>query len=346
MAWFFRGKNKKKLIKSIIRNHHILDFDTSYSVTLFNHLKERFFIGVHFGHFTDGSDYLNECDFCLVSKSYELKCNENMIRMPLVSRNFTPKCFYNKNQKKHWDVLCIARNSRFKHLDLFLKSVRRLYDSDHNFKILLVCPKIKNETYNSSLMKDYYQNFSFNERENFTILRLSSEMSFKGVSYDMIVELFNLSKVFTLFSNIEGGSKVISEALCCGLPVTVLRDMKGGGLDYLDQNNSVLFDSFEDAHTSWIDAIDNYERFNGISENAIKLLGEEQSLIELKNQFHLLYEKHGQQFDGKLINTDRLNIRLPAHLNEDVPWSSGTYVTADILSDNQFSVFLKKLGVP
>ena len=105
-------------------------------------------------------------------------------------------------------------------------------------------------------------------------------------------------------------------------------------------------DSFEDAHTSWIDAIDNYERFNGISENAIKLLGEEQSLIELKNQFHLLYEKHGQQFDGKLINTDRLNIRLPAHLNEDVPWSSGTYVTADILSDNKFSVFWKKLGVP
>ena len=105
----------------------------------------------------------------------------------------------------------------------------------------------------------------------------------------------------------------------------------------------MFFSSYDTAHEVLIEAVENYENFKDTSEQIRKHLGETESLEKLKEYFEILFEKHSQKFDGNLINTDRLNFRLPAHLNEDVGWVKTRFETADILSDEQLDKFMKNL---
>ena len=192
-------------------------------------------------------------------------------------------------------------------------------------------------------MDDYYSLFSSNERQNFSIMLLSSNLSFLGLPFEVMSHFYNSSKIFTLFSNEEGGSRVISEALLCGLPVVVKDNLEGGGRDFLSKDNSILFSSFENAHESLIRAVENYDLFKVENETLRQSLSEEFSLEKLKEYFKKLFEENGQTFDGKLINTDRLNIRICGHLNEDIQWAKDRSGTADIASHKQLKIFMKNL---
>ena len=353
MAWFFPGKNKIKLIKSFVKNPslrkgaEVMKNPSSKSITTYQKIRDHFYIGVHIGGDLAGQNLFDDCDFYLASDSCDMKKVKNIFRIPLVSRNFTPKCFYNRHQKKYWDILSISRNPKFKNLNQFLKSIRKIYGLGYDFKVLLICQKNKNENNNdkfyTSLMDDYYSLFSYNERQNFSLLRLSSDVAFPGLSHELMAHFYNSAKVFTLFSQVEGSSKAVSEALCCGLPVVIKHDLRGGARDYLDKTNSIFFDTYDNAHEALIHAVKNYENFDIDSEKQQKALGEENSLDKIKEYFNILYEKNGQKFDGELINTDRLNVRFPAHLNEDIGWAKTRFETADILSEEQLAKFMKNL---
>ena len=127
--------------------------------------------------------------------------------------------------------------------------------------------------------------------------------------------------------------------------MVIKRDQRGGAKDYLDKTNSVFFDTYDNAHEALIHAVKNYENFKIDSEKQQKVLGEENSLAEIKEYFNTLYEKNGQKFDGELINTDRLNVRIPAHLNEDIEWGRTRFKTADVLSEEQLTKFMKNLDL-
>jgi len=62
------------------------------------------------------------------------------------------------------------------------------------------------------------------------------------LSKDEICNFMNLSKIFLLPVEKEGASRVIHEALLCGLPVITCKNLKGGGLDYLNEKNSLLIE--------------------------------------------------------------------------------------------------------
>ena len=81
------------------------------------------------------------------------------------------------------------------------------------------------------------------ERQNITLTLLSPLGNPFPLSEQAISDFMNLSKVFTLFSDKEGESRVVSEALLCGLPVVVKKDILGGATDYLNIQNSKLFTS-------------------------------------------------------------------------------------------------------
>ncbi len=353
MAWFFRGKNKTKLIKSFVKNPslrkgtEIIKNPLSKFVTMYQKIRDHYYIGVHIGWDPAGQNLFDNCDFYLAADAYDMKKVENIFRIPIVSRNFTPKCFYNRHQKKYWDIISISRNPKHKNLNQFLKSIRKIYDLGYDFKVLLISPKNKNENdrFYTSLMDDYYSLFSYYERQNFSLLRLSSDVAFPGLSHELMAHFYNSAKIFTLFSQVEGSPKAVSEALCCGLPVVIKRDQRGGAKDFLDKTNSVFFDTYDNAHEVLIHAVKNYENFNIDSEKQQKALGEENSLAEIKEYFNTLYEKNGQKFDGELINTDRLNVRIPGHLNEDVEWVKTRFETADIFSDEQLAKFMKNLDL-
>jgi len=352
MAWFFRGKNKTKLIKSFVKDPslrkgiEVVKNPSSKYINSYKKIRAHYFIGMHVGGNPAGITSYNNCDFYLAFDQFDMKGMENILRIPIVSRNFTPRCFYNRHQEKYWDILCIARAHKLKNLDLFFKSIRKIYDLGYNFKVLLISPQNRNEDqkkFYTSLMDNYYKLFSYDERQKFSLIRLSSEVAFPGLSHELMAHFYNLSKVFTLFSQIEGSPKVLSEALCCGLPVVVKQDLRGGAKDFLDKTNSIFFDTYENAHEVLIHAVKNYEDFDIDSEKQRKDLGEENSLRKIKEYFNILYEKNGQRFDGELINTDRLNVRIPAHLNEDLEWAKTRFETADVLSDEQLAKFMKNL---
>lgn len=353
MQWFFPGKNKVKLIKLYVRNFSLRQgLELLINLIIpnrirknYNKISRHYFIGVHYGGYASSIPLYENCDFLMTPQQIDTK-NYSILRIPLASRNFTSKIFQNRNQTRYWDILCISRMIKIKNLNYFLKSIRKIFDKGYNYKVLMIVPenkKIDSKRFYTNLMDDYYSLFSFKERQNFSIILLSSNIGFPGLSSEVMSHFYNSSKIFSLFSIAEGSSKVISEALLCGLPVVVKENLEGGGRDFLSKDNSILFSSFENAHESLIKAVENFNLFNIENETLCQNLSEEFSVEKLKEYFKKLFEENGQTFDGKLINTDRLNFRIPAHLNENIPWTRDRFSTADIFSHIQLKIFMKNL---
>ena len=148
-----------------------------------------------------------------------------------------------------------------------------------------------------------------------------------------------------MLSSAEGESRVIHEALLCGLPVVCYAGLLGGGRDHLNDTNSAQFTDYENIHLSLIKAAENAgSQLIVDTESLSAELSEIKTIPKLKQLFEEMYNKDGNEFDGELINTDELNLRLPAHYLE-VPWNveSGNGVTADIVSKEQMTIFIKEL---
>ena len=233
-----------------------------------------------------------------------------------------------------------------------LKSIRKLYDINQNFKIIFVIASNKNEignkNYYNQIFNDYNKLFSPKERELFTIIKTHPETGFQGFSYTFLSYLYNRSKVFTIFSQMEGECRVVKEAQLCGLPVVVKSDVQGGIRDYLNQSNSIYFDNYEDAHIILKEAVNNYDKFKIDTEYWAKELREDYSLDSLKKYLMEFYASKGLKFDEELINTDNLNRRLPAHFydTQSVPWASDSkfrFITTDITNVFMLRSFFKEL---
>ncbi len=352
MNWLFPNTQSIKVVKNVIK-HRSLNLSSLHSPKsrqeVYKKIRNSYFIGIHIGGTPSKIHPYSNCDFYMGGASVHPPPiphqKKRIMKIPLPSRNFVPGVFSPTNAAKYWDILFISNSAKAKNADLFLQSIRNIFDSKINFKVLLVSWQhrdTRSDRIYHDLMNDYHQMFTFEERQNFHILRQSNEHSFCGHSPQVTSLIYNHSKIFTLFSQAEGASKAISEALCCGLPVVVKNDLAGGGLDYLDETNSMLFSSYDTAHETLIEAVKNHQKFTLDPIKIRKQLGEEHSIHALKTYFARLYSDHGQQFDGQLINTDNLNKRLPAH-HLNVPWMRNIYNTADITTDKQLNIFVKNL---
>ncbi len=229
-------------------------------------ISKDYFIGVHIGWLQQAQKPLECIDFYMATGSVADFQGPAPFIIPLRSRNFTPSTFQRDDTiPKYWDILCVSRNKKTKNLDLFLKQIRQLYDQGHNYRVLLIVPTLKAENAQNDyvdLVDDYYRMFSAAERDRFTLLKLSEQLSFLGLSHSQLSFFYNASKVLTLFSAVEGGPKVISEALRCGLPIVVKDDLAGGGRDFLDETNSVQFHDFDKAYEALSYAVENYNKLN------------------------------------------------------------------------------------
>ncbi|MEP3277385.1 MAG: glycosyltransferase [Stappiaceae bacterium] len=256
-----------------------------------------------------------------------------------------------RNHEKYWDIICVSKSVRYKKLNLFLNTVRKIYDTGNKYRILLIVASNKNENterFYTNIHDDYQKMFNNDEREYFSIIRTHPETGFQGFSYELISHFYNQSKVFTLFSAKEGQSKAIKEAQLCGLPVVVYKDLVGGGRAYLTDNvNALFFDAYESAHTTLIEAVENCHNFKINYDQIHQEIGEEPSLGKLKDRLVTLYAQNNQKFDGELINTDCLNRRLPAHyFDASVTWASTPeyrFKTTDIVDFGMLENFRKCL---
>lgn len=314
-------------------------------------IGENYFIGVHWGFFSRNVVTPKWVDFHMAAKGTCTFLGDPLV-IPLSSANFTPSIMHPTQVPKYWDLLCVAKNDKKKNLDILMSQIRKIYDLGYKYRVLFVVASNKiepNGEYYSGLLKDYFENFSQDERELFTIIKTHPELGFQGFSYSFLSHIYNQSKVFTIFSQREGECRVIKEAQLCGLPVVVKNDMEGGGRDFLNGENSLFFSDYDTAHLALIHAVENYKSFNVDFDELKEHVGEEASLSLLKSYFDELYKNNNQVFDGELINDDNLNRRLPSHFfDSSINWAYSAeyrFKTGDIVNRRMLRKFCENLSL-
>ena len=359
MAHIFKKKTNTKGI--LIYTHKELEAvrwhdDVSKGIPLLHQdIVDNYHIGIHHGsiprtfHNVD-----NRISFAMASPGQTAsEMSAPRVQIPMNSRNFLPNFFKSTGGEKIWDILNISRNMPLKRLDVFMRAIRELYNQQKFLTVLLVVPSEYDEINNPSSwpqIMDYYENnFSAKERDLFTFIKLSPEYSGQGISLSAIAHFYKSSKVFTLLSDIEGESRVIHEALACGLPVVCYSGLSGGGRDYLNDLNSVQFDDYGNLATALENAVKKTDQklLTVDTESIRNNMCSEKTIPVFINYINRLYALDGNIVNQtELINTDYLHLRLPSHFL-DVPWyDQGVYkYGADILTNKQYMTLRKELNL-
>ena len=315
------------------------------AVELIQGLKQHFFLGWNQGIFFGNIGQMSPLvDFTFASPSaLDYQDNGHTLKIELMDRNFLTDDYKDLGiAHKHYDIICISRVVKWKNVPALLKALRKLYDKNKKYKTLLIIPKPENETvehFDTDIVKQYEEMFDYEERKNITLLRLSSELGFLGMSPQTINRLYNNSKVLYIGSKSEGGCRVTHEALLCGCDIVYYKQHQGPMVDYLNASNSIPFDDYDSIDIALERAVSSYSYTKTRINKYEKLLSERYAKEKLIPHFNKLYEKHNMKFDGQLINCDNLSNRLPAHYL-DVPWNHPTEPTADIKSNEQLNKFI------
>ncbi|MEX2597041.1 MAG: glycosyltransferase [Salibacteraceae bacterium] len=351
---YFREKTSRRelpFLKAIFKKDH-----SKEKKDFIEEISKNYFLGVHFGWKFSDFPALSPISFYMGSPSTVEFSEPNSVRyIPMDGSSFIPECFYLNKPKKHpkiWDIIMVSRDVKWKNLDKFLLSVRQLYDSGKYYKVMLIVPSNNDISHDSNdnitytnLLSDYERMFNYQERGFFTILKTHPNMPFLGLAQPQIAKFYHLSKIFALYSEQEGGSRVISEALLSGLPVVVKSTLSGGGKDFLNEKNAVMFDDFETAHVALERAVEQWEVLNNDEQQIINLALEDRSITRLKTYFTEIYASENYEFDGKLINTDWLSFRLNGHWHEGLPWADKKFASPDITTFEQLELFKERLQI-
>lgn len=359
MAHIFKKKTNTKGI--LVYTHKELEHgrwhdDISQGIPLLHQdIVDNYYIGIHHGSVPRSFHNVDSrISFAMASPGQTAtEMSPPRVQIPMNSRNFLPDFFKPTAGEKMWDVLNISRNIPLKRLDVFMRAVRELYDQKKFLKVLLVVPSEYDELNNPSswpqIMNYYENNFSAKERDLFTFIKLSPEYSGQGISLSTIAHFYKSSRVFTLLSAIEGESRVIHEALACGLPIVCFSGLSGGGRDYLNDLNSVQFDDYEDLASTLETAVNNTSQglLTVNTDDIRQNMCCEKTLPTFITYINRLYALDGSSVSQQeLINTDYLHLRLPSHFL-DVPWYDKEVYKygADILTNKQCLALRKELNL-
>ena len=90
-------------------------------------------------------------------------------------------------KERFYDIISISRAIKIKNVPSLLQAVRKLNDKKIYPKTLIIIPVSEMEAnipekYDLDIVKQYEKLFNYEERKNITLLRLSPELGFLGVS--------------------------------------------------------------------------------------------------------------------------------------------------------------------
>lgn len=309
-------------------------------------LREKYVIGMHWGHYHAEIDEMDYVDFHLAGKgTISFKQGISVRHIPLCSRNFTPSCFREMGVTKYWDIINISRPIKLKNLEEFLSVIRKIYDLNRSLKVLVICPcpenMVERDGWYVRIYDDYKRMFSQDERQNFTLLMLRGDGYPFPLSQQTIAYYYNASKIFALFSDQEGESRVIAEALLCGLPVVVKKHLRGGGRDFLTEENSRQFSSLDEACETLVELSENYEKYKFDTGPLHKQLKEVYTAGLLEKEMRSLFAEMGLAFKGRL-DLSQLALKLPGHFIT-LPARLRLANTNDLRSRKAALVYLKSL---
>ncbi len=293
-------------------------------------LKDNFLIGVHWGFDINYIPKLDFIDFHLGFNKISKLVHEEFINF--TSRNFSSEFMrIENNVPKYWDFITVSSNQKRKNLIRILQDFRKLFSKGKYFSLLLIVPTT-GEKNDDALINYYFKNFSFNERNYITILKLDSNLGFLGLPQKQLSLFYKMSKIYISYSEAEGEPRTIHEAQLCGLPIVFYSMQLGGGKDYLDQSNTVFFNDFKNSYLALLKSYEDYDKMKSNTLNKLNDLKDTNTNINLLIQeIKKLYLKKNLDYKNlEFINLDNLNLRLPTHLYE---YKSET----DFINSSRFS---------
>lgn len=319
------NKGTKGLLVFTHKERHLFKKSFLRSL-LFYFLKKKYFLTMHWGHYHSNADIVPYVDFHMAGEGtlkFRKDISDKVSVLHLCSRNFV-NFSSNEVQEKVWDILMIARPIHCKKIKEFFLTIKKLYSNKKFYKVLIVCSASKtffNSAHSDSPFAPYkeiqkdFNSFFNDEEKKFIKLDLRADDNYPfSFTQNEIKKFYATSKIFSLFSEQEGESRVISEALWFGLPVVAWKHLRGGGLDYLDETNSVLFDKYDDAYLAFEEILANIDKFI-IKQETKDAFSSEKSLIRFNSYLNSLYQRSGFSFTGLDVN-ENLDKALPGHLNQ------------------------------
>lgn len=311
-------------------------------------LKKYYVLGMHWGSPHTHVPMVPFIDFHLGGQGTLSLAEDNSApHIKLCSRNFLPPCFHPDNSvPTEWDILAVAGPRRLKHLDELLVVLRQLYDQRPDTKTLIIsaCDKLVERDpvldY-VEIQADYERLFTEEERQNLVLMLLEAD---GGVAFtqEQLAKYYQASKIFTLFTNKEGESRVISEALCCGVPVVVKNTLEGGGRDYLDETNSRQFGTLDEAVCCFTELMDNEAARHFDVDAMLKAQSELYTAQTLTDEMAQLFASMGLLFAGEM-DTSHLSFKLPSHHYKTLPRAWRGEYSNDLASPWAASLFISSL---
>lgn len=313
--------------------------------------KKKYYILCHYG-FMVSIQKDNNIDNYLISNS---RCIEKCL--PFTSRNFLSNNFseekkiddinnlfkkYNINIKlnKKIDFLYVGRAVEIKKLiNIFLQFLEFNKINKEKYNICFVILKQEpNEYYYKFL--ELYNKYKTNNCILIDTHNLNIEnYIFHGLTHNELSIIYGNSNIYIHGCEAEGESRSIQEGLLSGCLVMAKENMIGGGLDYLNIDNSVLYNdnNILNKMLESIEKIKNYKK----DINIDYLINEKYTVDKF---LKILYNNYNYtiNFDIFKNNCDTTNLcfSLPGH-NLNVMWYIKNKNTADILSEEQFNIFVK-----
>lgn len=312
-------------------------------------LKQFYVLGMHWGSPHANVPEVPFMDFHLGGQgTLSLAADNPAPHLPLCSRNFLPPCFSPEPDiEKQWDILAVAGPRRLKNLDEVLVVLRELLNQRPTLKALIVsaCDNLANRDPILDYIEiedDYQRLFTPHERKHNVVLQLLEADGGVAYTQPQLAELYRASKVFTLFTNKEGESRVISEALCCGVPVVVKNYLSGGGRDYLDNTNSRQFETLDEAVTCFTELLDDDASRQFDVDAMLRVQSEQYTAQTITEAMAQQFERLGIPFAGEL-DTEHLSFKLPSHHYKPLPIEWRNRHSNDLSSPWGASMFVASL---
>ena len=284
-------------------------------------LKSKYILGMHWGWFKENEVDIPFIDFHLAAKgTLSFKNPNNNTILNLCNRNFIDKIFKKKNYTKIFDLICISRPVNFKkNKELFI-AANKIYQLGYKYRILLIFPMPteslfkKHDHFYHELIDDYNNFIGKQYRQYFTLIPIYTFDHQYVFSKEEICDFLNLSKVFILPVEREGASRVIHEALVCGLPIIAYKNLQGGGEDLLNNSNSLFFEEYENMHKQIIYMMENLDKFKYDETKYLQICSETYQIPILKEYLKKIYLKQEGFFkDEDQYDFEDLDRKLDSH---------------------------------
>lgn len=315
-------------------------------------LRRRYVIGIHYGHFRDNVRPGSWVDFHFAPSDTVRFAHPEAVRaFPFSSSHFIPSFFRDQQLPKPWDIISVTRPIPLKGNESLLRSLALTKRRRPQTRALIVSTGTKggrNEN-GDQLWATYQRDLSYEERQD--IVLLPFELTGRPFAFPRkdLAWLYNSSRVFTLFSDKEGGSKAIKEALLCGLPVVLRRELIGGGLELTNEHNSQLFSDENGAAEAFCHILDNYERFRFDPAPLAERASEVHTVGKLEALLRQMYSELNEPWDGVWDSTD-LSMKLPSHHPGLIPQHLAQGWTSDLPSSRAmlefFALLLERANGP